>query len=97
MARRIIWSPLAIERLEEICNFIGKDSEYYARRFAKNINKMVKSLPEFPEAGRMVPEYQNPQLRERIFHQYRIVYRIKENTIEIAVITHGALPLPEAL
>ncbi len=35
MAQQIRWSPRAILNLEEICNHIASDSEYYASLFAK--------------------------------------------------------------
>ena len=95
MAKRIIWSPKAADNLEEICNFIGEDSEYYARIFAQKIIAEVESIPDFPKAGRIVPEYQQDNLREKIFQNYRIVYRIIPDTIEIVAIVHGARLLTE--
>ena len=44
----------------------------------------------FPESGRIVPEYNQKDLWEVIFQNYRIVYRIKPDIIEIVTITHGA-------
>jgi len=38
MAQQIRWSPRAIDHFEDICNYIAKDSEYYAALFAKRIN-----------------------------------------------------------
>jgi len=32
-------------------------------------------LHDHPEAGRIVPEYRNPRVREIIYPPYRIVYR----------------------
>ncbi len=40
--------------------------------------------------GRIVPEYQEENLREKIFQSYRIVYRLKADIVEIVVISHGA-------
>ena len=93
MAKRIKWSPKAIQSFEEICNYICKDSEYYASIFAKKINAIVKEIPRFPKLGRIVPEYQEKNLREKIFQNYRIVYRLKADIIEIVVISHGAKQL----
>ena len=90
MAKRIIWSPKAADNLIEICNFIGEDSEYYARIFAQKIIAEVESIPDFPKAGRIVPEYQQDNLREKIFQNYRIVYRIVSDAIEIVAVVHGA-------
>ena len=63
---------------------------YYARLFATKIINIVKSIPDFPKAGRIVPEYQDKNLREKIFQNYRIVYRITEDAIEIITICHSA-------
>jgi plasmid stabilization system protein ParE len=90
MAKKIIWSPKATDNLEEICNFIGEDSEFYARIFAQRIIDEIEKIPDFPKAGRIVPEYQQNNLREKIFQSYRIVYRIKPDAIEIVAIVHGA-------
>ncbi len=87
---RIIWSPDAAADLEAICEYIAKDSEYYARVFAQGVINAVERLLIFPESGRIVPEYNQKDLREIIFQNYRIVYRIKSDAIEIVTITHGA-------
>lgn len=42
-----------------------------------------------PEAGRVVPEYGINNMRERIFRQYRIIYKIESETILIITITHS--------
>jgi len=54
------------------------------------ITGFVKDIPLFPKAGRIVPEYQDENLREKIFQNYRIVYRIKGDFIEIVIISHSA-------
>ena len=87
---RIIWSPDAAIGLEAICDYIAKDSEHYARLFAQGIINAIERLLIFPESGRIVPEYNQKDLREIIFQNYRIVYMIKSDTVEIVTITHGA-------
>ena len=93
MAGSIRWSPRAIAQLEEICEHIAQDSEQYAVLFAKRVMGIVGAIPKFPRAGRVVPEYGDQDLREKLYNNYRIVYRLKEKTVEIVVITHGARPL----
>jgi plasmid stabilization system protein ParE len=93
MAYKIRWSPRAASNFEDICNYIAKDSEYYAALFAKKVNAIVKAIPQFPKAGRIVPEYGDETLREKIYENYRIVYRLKEEFVEVVAICHGAKPL----
>lgn len=95
MAKPIRWSPRAVSNFEEICRYIAKDSEHYASLFAKRINTIVKTIPQFPLSGRIVPEYKNENLREKIYQNYRIVYRLKEEVIEIVAICHGAKQLED--
>lgn len=71
---RIIWSPDAASDLEAICDFIAKDSEYYARVFAQGLINTIERLLLFPESGRIVPEYNLKDIREIIYQNYRIVY-----------------------
>ena len=93
MAYKIRWSPRAASNLEDICTYIAKDSEYYASLFAKKIFAIIEDIPQFPKAGRIVPEYGNETIREKIYANYRIVYRITEEFIEIVAICHGARQL----
>lgn len=57
------------------------------------MNAIVKNIPKLPKAGRVVPEYGDRNIREKIYENYRIVYRIKEEIVEIVAICHGAKPL----
>jgi len=91
----IKWSPSAVADLEAICNYIARDSEYYAANFAKNIIARIELLVKFPEAGRIVPEYDDTHIREIIYSNYRVIYRLKKSLIEIVRITHSARLLPE--
>lgn len=97
MAYGIKWSPKAASHFEEICDYITKDSKYYAALFAKKILSIVKAIPPFPKAGRIVPEYNDENLREKIYENYRVVYRIKGEIIEIVAICHGARQLENIL
>ncbi|MCD4844021.1 MAG: type II toxin-antitoxin system RelE/ParE family toxin [Methanosarcinales archaeon] len=87
---RIIWSPNASDNPESICEFIAIDSEYYARLFAKGVIKAIERLMVFPESGRIVPEYNLENIREIIYQNYRIIYRVRSEIVEIVTIVHGA-------
>ncbi|PKL16021.1 MAG: type II toxin-antitoxin system RelE/ParE family toxin [Spirochaetae bacterium HGW-Spirochaetae-5] len=87
---KIVWSPRAADNVESICEHISKDSKRYAQIFAEKIFETIKSIRENPLAGRVVPEYMDDKIRERIYKNYRIIYRLKDEVIEIAAIYHGA-------
>ncbi|MEO0068905.1 MAG: type II toxin-antitoxin system RelE/ParE family toxin [candidate division WOR-3 bacterium] len=92
---KLIWSPTALTDLAALADYIGRDSEHYARLFVQRIVSAVETLASFPEAGRIVPEYGRRDLRELLFHNYRIVYRIKQNEVQVVAIVHGARLLPD--
>jgi toxin ParE1/3/4 len=87
---RISWSVTSQYDLEAIGDFIAKDSPFYAVDFVERVIQAVDQLLEFPELGRVVPEFNNADLREIIFHGYRIVYKAKDEMIYIVSICHGS-------
>lgn len=86
---KIIWSEQATKDLNEIFTYISRDSPYFATLLANQIYEVVSNLIDFPNIGRKVPEFKNPSIREIIFKNYRIIYRINQNNIEIVTIFHG--------
>ena len=87
---KIRWSKESIEDLKEICKFISLDSQYYANIFNDRIFEMVEHLELFPEIGRYVTESDDKNVRELIYKNYRIIYQIKTNYLEIVTIIHGS-------
>jgi toxin ParE1/3/4 len=92
----LVWSPQAAADLEALCEYIARDSPEYARVFARQVLVLVESIPDHPQAGRIVPEMDSPDLRERILGNYRIIYRLKKDAVEIVTIIHGARLLRES-
>lgn len=90
---KIIWSEGALQDIDEVISFIAKNSIHYAVNFASKIIDSVEILKTFPEIGRIVPEYDNPNLREIIYRNYRIVYKISIDTVEIVTVFQGSKQL----
>lgn len=84
------WAPQAAEDLESIARFISHDSPHYAQLFVIDVFGAVERLGAFPQSGRIVPERNDPALREIILGNYRIVYRTKADLVEILTVYHGA-------
>ena len=57
----------------------------------------IFTIPDAPEIGRMVPEIESPDLRERFVYSYRIIYKITENAIWILAIFPGRQPIDSVL
>lgn len=91
---KIIWSPLAIDRVSEIAEYISKDNPRAAAGWIEDIFEKVLILKSSLKMGRTVPEINSKEVREIIFGNYRIIYRIEKNNISILTIRHTKQILP---
>lgn len=93
--KKIIWTENGIDSLEEIIEHIAIDSPYYASNFAKKVISLIENLKHFPNIGRIVPEYKDKDIRELIYQNYRIIYLIKGNSINLIYIGHSSKNIPD--
>ena len=89
MARKVIWAYAAEEDLEAAASYIHRDSPVYAASFVDRALEVGRSLDEFAERGRMVPELSDSSIREIFVYSYRLVYRIEDDRISILALIHG--------
>lgn len=89
MARRVVWSAEALSDLEALADYISKDSAFYAAAFVQEVLDAARTLNRLPERGRIVPELDNPDVRELLVREYRIIYSIEETRIVILALVHG--------
>ena len=88
---RVEWTDIAIEDMNSIGEYIGKDSLKYAKIVVKNLFASTNILKQHPRIGRIVPEFNTPIIRELIRGNYRIIYRIvDEKHIDILTVRHSA-------
>ena len=97
MVYQIVWSPTARLDLKDLCAFIAQHDSSAAAKFANNIFESVERLISFPQSGRVVPEFGDPNLREVICRPCRVVYRVKnsDQIIQIARVWYAARGIPE--
>lgn len=90
---RVRWSANARTDLRELKALISRDSTFYARRFVSKIMDSASRLAGHPELGRHVPEAELDDVRELIFQNYRIIYRVRSSDIYILTVVHGSRDL----
>ena len=87
----INWTDFAIENLNDIGDYIEKDSFRYAKIVVNSLFDSTEILEQHPLIGRIVPEFENNNIRELIRGSYRIIYKIlNEKRIDILTIHHSA-------
>jgi addiction module RelE/StbE family toxin len=89
MAYRVVWSPRALDDVDSIASYIARDSTAHASVVVTKLIRATRTLRRFPFAGRVVPEFEDENLRERFVYSYRIIYRIQGRTVTIAAVIHG--------
>ena len=62
----------------------------YALSFYEQIREKTENLTKFPKLGRKVPELDDPNIRELILRNYRLIYKILGEKVQIVRIFHGS-------
>jgi plasmid stabilization system protein ParE len=96
VAYEVIIAPSAFRDLEEVFNFIATDSPENASRFVRLLLDSTRKLGDFPELGRIVPNFKNPLIRELVVRSYRVIYRLDplDERVEIVRFWHAARGTP---
>ena len=90
----IAFTDQAFNDLDDIPNYMGKDSARYAAEFTKSRVSQIKIPEKMPRTERMASEMENESIRELVNHNYRIVYLLETlNQIQVVPIFHGSYPL----
>jgi len=85
----IRWSGPSIREFEGSLDYIARDNRDAADRLARAIHRAVGRLRAFPDSGRMVPELEDPALREVVYAPFRVIYQHQENLVEILAVVRA--------
>lgn len=72
-----------------IAEYISAASPVYAEQTVDRIRDRLQQAAAYPEWGRVVPEFGRADVRELIEPPYRLVYRVRAETIEVLAVIHG--------
>ena len=89
MSKSVSWSENSLQDIEDIAEFISRDSIHHAQRVIDEIFNIVETLQTQPEMGRIVPELNQNNVREHFIYSYRIIYEIKDEQLHILAVIHG--------
>lgn len=97
MAHKVVWLPEAYEDLRAIVDHISRDSVTYGAGMAQRVVDAARRLRQFPRIGRVVPEWDDPTVREQIVGNYRLIYRVEPDRVILLSVIHGARMLPDEI
>ncbi len=86
---KIVWTENSIQDLLAIKEYISADSKDRAELWIAELYNSGERLVDLPMRGRIVPELKLENIREVLIDNYRLVYRIKKNSIEILTVFEG--------
>jgi len=84
----VTWQPQAQAHLRNIYRHIAKDSVNIAQRIVLELTERTRPLAEFPFTGKVVPETNDPNLREVHAHSWRILYQVRQRDVFIIAVLH---------
>ena len=88
--REVIWTTSARNELDDIVGYIAKDAPLSALAFLEEVLATADTLVTLAKRGRMVPELQNPRIRELFIKRYRLLYEIEDRVVYVLGLIHGA-------
>jgi plasmid stabilization system protein ParE len=86
----VILSEAAERDLESIGSWIAADNPGAAVEFVKELRDVCAKLSEFPGRFPLVPRYASHGVRRRVYRNYLIFYSVRESSVDIWRILHGA-------
>jgi toxin ParE1/3/4 len=93
MAHEVEWAESAVTSLVDAIEYIAQDSPSYAAAFAVRAERVAASLDTFPERGRRVPEFDDPDVRELTAGSHRLIYRVSQNRVRLLAFVHQSRDL----
>jgi plasmid stabilization system protein ParE len=90
VSRRVLLTPAARAQLLAALAYIAADDPFAARRMRGRVESSLSRLADYPESGRILPEFPDLPFREVVVAPYRFFYRIKDEAVWVVACWHSA-------
>jgi plasmid stabilization system protein ParE len=87
---KVQFAPSARSQFLSALSYIRRDKPSAAVNFRNRTEEILRRLENFPESGRIIPEFPELPYREVIISPYRFFYKIKADVVWIVAVWHGA-------
>ena len=91
--RRVIWTEQARRMLDDAVAYVAQDSRSAAERLLIQALNAASSLDLHSERGRLVPELDQPKVRQLLVQRYRLLYEVTPAEVQVLAFVHGARDL----
>ncbi|HJW76475.1 MAG TPA: type II toxin-antitoxin system RelE/ParE family toxin [Thermoleophilia bacterium] len=79
--------------LDAAVAYLAQDSRPAAQRLLIQALDTAASLDVLSERGRVVPEFNEPAVRELFVQRYRLIYEVTPAAVQILAFVHGVRDL----
>lgn len=86
--RRVVWTVGARVALGEAIAYVAGEAPGRARALLERVLHSAASLADLSERGRIVPESDDPAVRELLVRPYRLLYRVNPGEVQIIALLH---------
>ena len=90
MSRSVLFTPTAREQFLAALAYIAAADPAAARRLRDRAEESLSRLADYPESGRVLPEFPDLPFREVVVSPYRFFYRVKDDVVWIVAAWHSA-------
>jgi toxin ParE1/3/4 len=87
---KVVFTPSARIQFLAAVETIRRNNQGAARKFRLQAGKALKRLARFPQSGAVIFEFPEVPYREIYIKPYRFFYRVREETVWIVGLWHGA-------
>jgi toxin ParE1/3/4 len=87
---KVLFTPSGRDQFLAAIAYIYRENPAAAAIFRRKAEKALSRLRKFPQSGRVLPEFPDLPFREVIVTPYRFFYRVKEKTVWVVAVWHGA-------
>ena len=84
----VTWTARARADLKAIHDYIAKDSPINAKRVVREMHRKAAGLAETPHLGRVVPELEDPDIREIPAYSWRLIYQVRDERVFVLTVIH---------
>lgn len=85
------FTPSARTQFLSALSYIRQDKPSAAINFRNKAEEILRRLEDFPESGRIIPEFPELLYREVIIRPYRFFYKIKGDNVWIVAVWHSTV------
>ncbi len=97
---KVVWTFTAKKDLEDIIEYISKDSIEVAIEKYETIKNAAQRLDKYPKQGRIIPELVDQNIRkyrEIIISPWRLMYKIEGSFVYVMALIDGRRNIEDIL